>query len=785
MKIFAAIAFSLSLWTHIQAAVPGAPALQNPAAGAEFQPVNPTLSWTAVTGAVSYHVQVATGSDFDPRVKNDSGITQAYWNLTGLQNNTAYYWRVRAKNADGVGEWSAARTFTTLPAAPPAVTLASPADAAANVALKPTLIWRKQASADDYLLQVSTRSDFNTTVVSTGFLTDTTYAVPADLANGTTYYWRVQAHNEGGTGTSSPVWSFGTLPTAPAVPGLMAPADDAAQLPLPVAFSWHKADRAAAYTLQISTASNFQTLVLDSALARGDTVCSYAKLNYAGTYYWRVRATNAGGNSAYSSTRDFSTLEKPALPALMSPADFALDLPNTGNKLVWHKSSRATLYHVQVSAKADFSTLAVNDSGADTTRTLGNLAYGAYFWRVEAKNAAGTSGFTAVWHFSTQQPQPAAAPALVSPANAATGVILNPVLTWRPAARAALYRIQVSTVANFASFVDRDSTRTDTARTVGPLLAEQTYYWRVQAVNGDGDGEYSEVRSFTTRAGAVGKVTLVAPADDAKLTLGAGMILVWKPAPGAARYRVQISGTADFAARLVDDSAVTDTVKAILQLQDGKTYYWRVAAINSAGIGEYSDARKFTLNAIVATGPALLKPADGAADLERPVVLVWSPIASATQYRVEVAKSPTFATLVLKDTLGRDTTDALRSLEAGTTYYWRVQAFSAAGPGPYSEIRGFSTRSAVGLSRDRVSAHERISLTAGPAGAMLDLFVPRQEKVAVDLIEPGTGKTYRLIDRALPAGIHRFAAPLPPTAGVYVMRLASGSYRETKRVVFP
>jgi transposase-like protein len=785
MKSIAALALTLSLWAQARAAVPAAPTPQNPLDGAVLQPANLSLSWTTPAGAVSYHVQVSESGDFASFAVNDSGIAQGYWSVA-LKNATIYHWRVRAKNADGVSAWSGASVFTTAPAVPAAVALSSPANSAVDVAVKPTLIWRKTSNADSYALQVSSKADFSAIVASANLLTDTTYAIATALDNATAYYWRVQARNQGGAGPYSAAWGFTTLPAIPAVPALIAPADNAAGQGLPVAFSWHKAERAAGYGLQISAVSDFKTLVLDTVFTKaGDTTLAYAKLDWATSYYWRVRSTNAGGNSAYSAARAFTTLEKPAVPALSSPADFTLDLPNTGIKLVWRKSARATLYHVQVSAKSDFSALVANDSGSDTAKTLGTLAHGGYYWRVEAKNAAGTSGYSAVWHFSALDRIPPDAPALIAPAYAATDVPLNPTLSWHKAARATFYRIQVSTVANFATLVDRDSTKTDTTVAVGPLSAEQTYYWRVEAVNGDGDGTYSEVRSFITKAGAVGRATLVSPADNARLVVNAGLALVWKPVPGAARYRVQVSGTADFATRLVDDSTVADTVKAIAGLHDGNTYYWRVAAQNSAGMGDYSEVRKFTLLGMLTAGPLLDTPADGATNLDPKVVLVWTPLASANGYRIEVSKSPTFASLVAKDTVGRDTTDTLNSLSAGTTYYWRVQAFNEGGAGPYSEIRAFTVKPAVGIPFARVSERERVLLAAGPSGATVDLFVPRQGNVALDLIEPGTGRTHRLIDGAFAAGAYRFASPRLPGAGVYVLRLAEGSYRETKQVILP
>jgi hypothetical protein len=780
MKIVAALAISLSLWARAQAAVPVAPALQNPADNAVLQNVNLPLSWLAAPAAESYRIQVSTDADFSPAVVDDSGITQLYWNVGPLKNNTLYHWRVRAKNADGVGAWTVARAFTTLPAAPGAVTLATPANAAANMAVKPTLKWRTNHEADSYTLQVSAKSDFSTTVLSSGLLIDTAYAFATALDNGTTYYWRVLARNAAGPGPYSAVWNFSTLPEAPAVPAVIAPANDAAQLPLPIAFSWHKSNRAATYGLQISTVTDFHTLVLDTT--RNDTTCSFAKLNYATTYYWRVRASNAGGNSAYTAVYSFSTLEKPAVPALASPGDFSLDLPNTGAKLVWHKSARGALYHVQVSAKADFSTLAANDSGADTTATLGALAYSAYFWRVEAKNAAGTSGFTAVWHFTTQPPAPASAPVLISPANAATGLGLSPALLWHKAAAATLYRIQVSTTSNFSALVDHDSTKTDTTISVGPLQNEQTYFWRVQAVNAGGEGDYSEVRSFTTKAGAVGAVNLVSPSDNAA-DLARNPTLVWKTASAASNYRVQISATADFAARVLDDSNVTDTTEDAGPLENGKTYYWRVRAQNSAGAGDYSAARKFTVIAAQPGAPVLNSPADGSKNLEATVILNWTPLANATGYRIEFSESPTFSS-PQKDSVGKDTTLTLHSLTAGATYYWRVQAKNVGGNGPFSEIRAFTIKPVTGIQASRFSSGERMALTSGLSGTLLEFFVPGNETVAIDLIDPGTGRIHPLVHQAYSAGTYRISSPgLFPAAGVYALRLVSGSHREVKRVV--
>ena len=50
---------------------------------------------------------------------------------------------------------------------------------------------------DTYNLQISTSSDFSSTVVNETELTSTSYTPSLNLLMGTQYYWRVSATNEG------------------------------------------------------------------------------------------------------------------------------------------------------------------------------------------------------------------------------------------------------------------------------------------------------------------------------------------------------------------------------------------------------------------------------------------------------------------------------------------------------------------------------------------------------------------------------------------------------------
>src|SRR5690606_33898873 len=75
-------------------------------------PESPTFSWSAVAGATGYHLEVVGGSFQAVDLVNDSTLTATSRVVGPIAYNTPYYWRVRARNANGWGPWSATVSIT-------------------------------------------------------------------------------------------------------------------------------------------------------------------------------------------------------------------------------------------------------------------------------------------------------------------------------------------------------------------------------------------------------------------------------------------------------------------------------------------------------------------------------------------------------------------------------------------------------------------------------------------------------------------------------------------------
>jgi hypothetical protein len=147
------------------------------------------------------------------------------------------------------------------------------------------------------------------------------------------------------------------------------------------------------------------------------------------------------------------------------------------------------------------------------------LAAGIYFWQVQARepsSSGGTAAWSSIFSFTTTGPA-LAAPALVAPANGATGVPVPPNFSWSTVAGNAGYLLFIAKTpgvlptnpavgtcsgCSTGTKVNATSYTAPSAPAAGNLAAG-TYYWQVKALSSSNGvyGAWSSVFSFTTVPG--------------------------------------------------------------------------------------------------------------------------------------------------------------------------------------------------------------------------------------------------------------------------------------------
>ncbi|PKL78852.1 MAG: hypothetical protein CVV25_10105 [Ignavibacteriae bacterium HGW-Ignavibacteriae-4] len=165
------------------------------------------LDWSEVKG-YKYDLQVSLKPEFTgPFVVEQSALPDHKFELTSVETNKTYYWRVRAVLNDTVSPWTEPWNFSTGLAR---TVLLAPADGSNDIKRVSVLFkWEPTPGADSYSLQISKNESFTNLIFNDSNITTSSKDV-YDLDFKQTYHWRVMAF-DGELGNDwSEVWSFTT-----------------------------------------------------------------------------------------------------------------------------------------------------------------------------------------------------------------------------------------------------------------------------------------------------------------------------------------------------------------------------------------------------------------------------------------------------------------------------------------------------------------------------------------------------------------------------------------------
>ncbi|MDD5363646.1 MAG: hypothetical protein PHN88_16100 [Ignavibacteria bacterium] len=599
-------------------------ALLSPQNNSTGIPANVNLVWSKSQSLLGYHIILATDSNFTNIVYNDSTLTDSIYTASNLMPLTYYYWKVRGKSTSAVWtRFSNVFNFKTSGTAA-RVTLNSPLNGMIDLPSTISFKWFKSYDITKnkniqtnmlYWFEYSADSMFTTSVIDTT-LTDTTKTI-SGLNTNTKYYWRVKAKNQIGWGEFSLIWSVTTVPNIPNIVALVSPLNNITGLPLTVTFNWTKGAETlinksnkisglkvspltiSRYWFEYSTDSTFTTSIIDSTLT--DTTKTLTDLNNITRYFWRVKSKNQTGWSGYSSVWSFTTIVPiPGIPILLYPANNSAGNALSLN-LIWNKQRYATGYNFMISTDPDFSTIIINDSTlTDSVKSVSGLtSLTNYYWKVRAKSISGWSPFSSAFSFKTIGA--ASQVVLNSPSNNSTGLPVNLAFRWYRAfdltdnsMTVSNYWFELSSDSLFNTITLRDTTLTDTTKSITGLSNQTKYWWRVKAKNQIGWGSFSSVWNLTTIIAAPVAPVLLAPVNNAA---GVSLmpLITWNMVSGAASFRLQVSTDSNFATTQYDTSgvaALTLTIPAG-KLTGLTKYYWRVNAANAGGTSAWSTVWNF------------------------------------------------------------------------------------------------------------------------------------------------------------------------------------------------
>ncbi|ROL60995.1 hypothetical protein D9V86_08030, partial [Bacteroidetes/Chlorobi group bacterium ChocPot_Mid] len=521
-----------------------APGLLIPAANATGIPTSTSLSWTQVTPASTYDLQIATNANFTNIVQSYVNLTGTSRTITGLDYNTTYYWRMKSRLSGCESDWSPSRIFKTYYDAP---ALNSPYEGRICLDLVGYKFeWFAIPSVVSYQLQIAKDSLFVNLVVNQENIFDLYYN-NATLPDGLTqYFWRVRAKDASNTGKWSGFRRF-TTTIEPVEP--IYPAKNAGGVPLNILMKWKNVTQGSGtYHLQISRSATFaDTLINVTGLT--STTYSYVLPSFNTDYYWRVAASYGQCDIGYSTPWKFRSVI--AAPVLTSPADGTKDL-SFNVFFEWQPVADAKSYTIHIADNPDFAPVTYGASGIPTNHYYKSelLPNKRYYWRVQAENDYGKGPFSLTRTFTTILQGPTV-PILTSPLAGAEQVELNPTLRWLAAERVKSYHLQVANNEEFSSPIVNIDTIKQTLYNLSGLSNDVKYYWRVSSINDSGETKFSTTWHFRTLLIAPSAAPVLAEPANGASGVDRNLLLKWNTVQYATEYELLVSKKNDFSCDIV------------------------------------------------------------------------------------------------------------------------------------------------------------------------------------------------------------------------------------------
>jgi hypothetical protein len=709
-------------------------ALSAPADSA-IQDSRPVFQWTG-SGTETYVWQIDTAADFSSIIDSLT-LTGLLHQPIQLDSGT-YYWRVIAYDRVGNFDTATARYLVidtdmqdSWP--PNAFSVTAPANLhetnTTTILFSWTLNGDSGTGVASYRLMADTIGGTFVAPVRETTVSALTNSAPLTLYGTETFVWLVAAIDGKGNTTVADtptlrVIKIDTTPPVAAVP--LAPANDLDTNATTIVFTWTAASDThsapVTHRLQIDTAGTFANLVADS-YAGSETAGAYA-LAANDTYYWRILATDNAGCTA-ASTSNLLRVDTTPPGMTMGVSPLVNSTQNTTTVAFSWNAANDNLsglleYRLQIDTAGTFAVMLYQftETSGVTADTQTLPANETYYYRIMTVDKATntTAGPAKNFIIDTAPPIP---PTPLAPADGASTGTTAVAFSWTAGSDAlsgldaGAYQLQVDTSPLFVAPIIDQPEFSSTADTQ-TLPANDTYYWRIRALDNAGNIAYSATRLLVvdTTPPIAGAPVSPSGVETSATTL----IFTWTAGSdthtSVASYRIQVDTSGGTFAAPVRDSNAGLALTGAVAIYGSDTFRWRVLVTDRAGNQTASDSALFIIDTMPPVAAVLTAPANAAETRETTIAFSWTSAydthSGLASHRLQIDTTGAFTSLVADSNAGLATSGAY-ALAGNRTYYWRIVATDSLGNIANSIARSFT-----------IDTHCTVALTAPADSAIQD-----------------------------------------------------------------
>ncbi|PKL85416.1 MAG: hypothetical protein CVV22_08390, partial [Ignavibacteriae bacterium HGW-Ignavibacteriae-1] len=483
-------------------------------------------------------------------------------------------------------------------------------------------------------------------------------------------------------------------------PAMTSPINNATDIVIDSDLQWNSATGASSYDLEIASDANFNNIIKNE---NNLVATSYSLTNipadFANQYYWRLRSKSATQTSDWSSGFNFTTEPRLLPPAMTSPINNATDIVIDAD-LEWNSATGASSYDLEIATDANFNNIVKTaNSLAASSYSLTNVPAdyaNQYYWRLRSKSATQTSDWSSGFNFTTEPRL--LPPAMTSPINNATDIVIDADLEWNSATGASSYDLEIATDANFNNLVKNENNLAATSYSLTNVPADYAnqYYWRLRSKSASQTSDWSSGFNFTTEPQLLPPV-MTLPANNATdIVIDAD--LEWNSATGASSYDLQVASDASFNNIIENVNSLAATIYSLTNIPADydSQYYWRLRSKSATQTSDWSSGRNFT-TIMLLSPPDLIYPANNANSISKIVLLNWSDVQNADEYRILLADNVNFTNPKINLLVSNDSEYQVPNglLKGNVTYYWRVKALNSDVESDFSTTFKFTTENKV------------------------------------------------------------------------------------------